>query len=105
MARAWDGSYQFQGRFFAGPEHSPVSWMGDNRRDFVGLADALNETFISSNAGYPVVGSDVGGYLDKDDKMLSVDIPYNQEAFSRWAPSSAMLPLMQLHGRANLTPW
>lgn len=105
MTRAWDESYQFQGRFFAKPEHSPVSWMGDNRRDFVGLADALNETFISARAGYAVVGSDVGGYLDKNDKMLTEDIPYNQGAFSRWVAASAMLPLMQLHGRANLTPW
>jgi alpha-glucosidase (family GH31 glycosyl hydrolase) len=105
MTRAWDESYQFPGRFFARPEHSPVSWMGDNRRDFIGLADALNETFISANAGYAVVGSDVGGYLDKNDKNLTEDIPYNQNAFSRWVAASALLPLMQLHGRANLTPW
>jgi alpha-glucosidase (family GH31 glycosyl hydrolase) len=105
MTRAWDESYQFTGRYFAKPQHSPVAWMGDNRRDFVGLADALNETFMSSGAGYAAVGSDVGGYLDKNDKMLTEDIPYDQAAFSRWVATSAMLPLMQLHGRANLTPW
>jgi alpha-glucosidase (family GH31 glycosyl hydrolase) len=105
LVRAWDESYQFTGRFFARKENAPITWMGDNRRDFVGLADALDEMFRSAKAGYVVVGSDVGGYLDRDDKQLTVEIPYNHPAFCRWVALGAMSPFMQLHGRANLTPW
>ena len=35
-----------------GQEHAPVAWVGDNRRDWVGLADALDEIFRSAQAGY-----------------------------------------------------
>jgi alpha-glucosidase (family GH31 glycosyl hydrolase) len=107
MVRAWDESYQFPGRFFAKKEHGPVFWMGDNRRDWVGLEDALDHQSISAKAGYSVVGSDIGGYLDRDDKALTGDtiIPFDTLNFARWIASSALSPFMQLHGRANLTPW
>lgn len=106
MVRAWDESYGFKGRFYARPEHAPVSWMGDNRRDWVGLADALDETFRSAAAGYVVVGSDLGGYLDRDDKDLTgPQIPLDPVVFARWTALSGLSPFMQLHGRANLTPW
>ena len=107
MVRAWDESYQFKGRFFAKKEHGPVFWMGDNRRDWIGLEDALEEQAISAKAGYSVVGSDIGGYLDRDDKALTGDtiIPFDTLNFARWIASSALSPFMQLHGRANLTPW
>lgn len=105
MVRAWDESYQFDGRFFARPEHAPVVWVGDNRRDWVGLADALDHTFRSADAGYVVIGSDLGGYLDRDDEDLGDTIPFDRTNFLRWLAMSAMTPFMQLHGRANLTPW
>ncbi len=105
MVRPWDESYQFEGRFFARPEHAPVSWVGDNRRDWVGLVDALDHIFRSAAAGYAVVGSDVGGYLDRDDKDLTRTIPPDVEVFMRWTAVGAMTPFFQLHGRANLTPW
>ena len=106
MVRAWDESYEFAGRFFAKREHAPVAWMGDNRRDWVGLADALDHSFVSARAGYPVVGSDVGGYLDADDKnLLGPKIPFDTLNFARWTAVGALSPFFQLHGRANLTPW
>jgi alpha-D-xyloside xylohydrolase len=106
MVRAWDESYQFPGRFFALKEHAPVAWMGDNRRDYVGLADALDEMFRSARAGYIVLGSDIGGYLDVDDKnLMGPRIPFSQEVFVRWTAVGALSPFMQLHGRANITPW
>lgn len=105
MVRPWDESYQFAGRFYARKEHAPVAWVGDNRRDFFGFEDALQSIFRSARAGYVTLGSDVGGYLDRDDKNLSVEIPYDHEAFSRWVSAMALMPFMQLHGRANLTPW
>lgn len=106
MVRAWDESYGFGGRFYARPEHAPVCWMGDNRRDWVGLADMLDEMLRSAQAGYVVLGSDVGGYLDRDDKdILGPEIPLDPVVFARWTAVGGLSPFMQLHGRANLTPW
>jgi alpha-glucosidase (family GH31 glycosyl hydrolase) len=106
MVRAWDVSYGFEGRFFAKPKDAPVCWMGDNRRDWVGIADALDEMLRSAQAGYVVLGSDVGGYLDRDDKnLLGPIIPLDAAVFARWTAMGGLSPFMQLHGRANLTPW
>src|SRR5439155_23934661 len=104
MGRGWDASYGFAGRFYARPEHAPVVWAGDNRRDAVGFADALDTMFRSARAGYVVVGSDIGGYLDVDDKTLASVAP-DWDVFARWTAVGALTPFMELHGRANLTPW
>ena len=105
MVRGWDESYQWPGRFFARPEHAPVVWAGDNLRDWAGFSDALDHMFRSAEAGYVVVGSDLGGYLDRDDQDLTKMVPFDQDNFVRWTGVAAMTPFMQLHGRANLTPW
>ncbi len=106
MVRPWDESYDFPGRFYARKENAPVAWVGDQRRDWFGLSDALDEMFRSAEAGYVVLGSDVGGYLDFDDKdPLGDKIPFDVNVFLRWTAVGAMSPLMQLHGRANVTPW
>lgn len=106
MVRPWDESYGFPGRFFARREHAPVCWVGDNRRDWVGLVDALDHIFRSAAAGYVVVGADIGGYLDRDDVDLTgTTIPFDVNNFLRWTALGAMTPFMQLHGRANITPW
>ncbi len=105
MVRPYDKSYLFEGRFFARPEHAPVTWVGDNRRDYVGLQDALDHIMRSAEAGYVVVGSDIGGYLDRDDVDLTQMIPFDVDVFLRWTAMGAMMPFMELHSRSNLTPW
>ncbi len=105
MVRPYDKSYLFEGRFFARPEDAPVAWVGDNRRDWVGLEDALDHMFRSARAGYVMLGSDIGGYLDIDDVNMSIRVPFSQTNFVRWVALGAMTPFMQLHGRGNLTPW
>ncbi|MGE0785492.1 MAG: TIM-barrel domain-containing protein [Sandaracinaceae bacterium] len=105
MVRPYDVSYDRIGRFHARPEHSPVAWVGDNHRDWTGLIDALDEIFLSADAGYVVLGSDMGGYLDRDQDNLTQTIPFDLEVFQRWVAVGAMMPFMQLHGRANLAPW
>jgi alpha-glucosidase (family GH31 glycosyl hydrolase) len=105
MVRGYDKSYQWPGRFFARPEHAPVIWAGDNRRDWIGLADALDHMFRSAAKGYVVVGSDIGGYLDLDDVDPTISVPFDQDNFVRWVAVGALSPFMQLHGRGNLTPW
>ena len=104
MVRPWDESYDFEGRFFARKEHAPVGWVGDNRRDWVGLADALDHIFRSAGAGYVVLGSDIGGYLDRDDKTLE-PVAFDFDVLARWTAMGALMPFMELHGRANLAPW
>jgi alpha-glucosidase (family GH31 glycosyl hydrolase) len=105
MVRAWDVSYDHSPRFYARPEHAPVIWVGDNRRDFVGLIDALDHTFLSASAGYAMIGSDIGGYLDRNDLNLVELVPFSYPALARWTAIGSLSPFMQLHGRANLTPW
>jgi alpha-glucosidase (family GH31 glycosyl hydrolase) len=106
MVRPWDGSYGFPGRFYARKEHTPIGWVGDNRRDWIGLEDALDHIFRSAQAGYVAIGSDLGGYLDLDDLALAGPrIPFSQTNFARWTAVSALSPFMQLHGRGNLAPW
>ena len=105
MVRPWDQSYDLAGRFYARPEHAPVGWVGDNHRDWTGVVDVLDHLFRSAEAGYVVIGSDIGGYLDRDELDLLELIPFDLEVFQRWTALGAMTPFMQLHGRANLTPW
>lgn len=106
MVRGFDVSYDHRPRFYARPEHAPVVWMGDNHRDWVGLVDALDHSFRSADAGYVVIGSDIGGYLDRDENdVIGMPIPFDQEVFARWVAWSGMMPFFQLHGRANLEPW
>jgi alpha-glucosidase (family GH31 glycosyl hydrolase) len=105
MVRPWDVSYDRRGRFHARPEHAPVAWVGDNHRDWTGIVDALDHIHRSARAGYVVVGSDLGGYLDRDQNDLTEVIPFDLEVFHRWTALAAMTPFMQLHGRGNLAPW
>ena len=106
MARGWDVSYGFAPRTYARPEDAPAVWAGDNRRDWVGLADALNTSFMSATLGYVVVGSDVGGYLDHDDQNLTGPvIPFDTLVFARWSAMGALMPLMQLLSRGDIMPW
>ncbi len=106
MVRPYDQSYGRPGRFYARPEDAPIGWVGDNRRDFIGIADALDHMFRSADAGYVAIGSDIGGYLDKDDEnLLDSGIPFDTLVFARWTALGALTPFMQLHGRANITPW
>jgi alpha-glucosidase (family GH31 glycosyl hydrolase) len=102
MVRPYDESYGFDPRFYARPEHAPVAWVGDQDQNWPGLNDALDHILRSADAGYAVVGSDIGGYLNT---YLGQDIPFELEVFQRWTAMSGMMPFFQLHGRENLSPW
>lgn len=102
MVRPYDASYGFAGRFYARREHAPVAWVGDQFRNWEGLVDALDHIFRSAVAGYPMLGSDIGGYLDRD---ATIEFPLDVDNFARWTAMSAFMPLFQLHGRANFAPW
>jgi alpha-glucosidase (family GH31 glycosyl hydrolase) len=102
MTRPYDESYGFEPRFYARPEHATVAWVGDQTQDWEGLNDALDHIYRSAAVGYDMVGSDIGGYLNTN---IGNDIPFDLEVFQRWTAMSGMMPLFQLHGRANLAPW
>ncbi len=106
MVRGWDVSYGFAPRTYARPEHAPVVWAGDNRRDWVGVADVLNTSFMSATLGYVDVGSDLGGYLDVDDQNVAgPTIPFDSLVFARWTAMGALMPFMQLDTRSDVMPW
>jgi alpha-D-xyloside xylohydrolase len=105
MVRGWDTSYDFAPRTYARPEDAPVVWDGDNRRDWVGVADAMNTTLMNASLGYVVIGSDLGGYLDHDDQNAATKIPFDPLVFLRWTAMGALSPLMQLHSRSDYMPW
>ena len=106
MVRGWDESYNFPGRTYARPEDAPVVWAGDNRRDWIGIADVLDTTFRSAQLGYVVLGSDIGGYLDVNDKdVLGPHIPFDSLVFARWTALGALSPFMQLISREDYMPW
>ncbi|MFO0722714.1 MAG: glycoside hydrolase family 31 protein [Myxococcota bacterium] len=105
MVRPWDESYDFPGRFYAKKETAPVAWVGDNRRDWFGFVDALDSIFRSAAAGYVVLGSDIGGYLDRNDIDITQRIPFDTAVLWQWTSAATWTPFFQLHGRANLTPW
>ena len=66
----------------------------------------MDHLFRSAAAGYEVIGSDIGGYLDRDDRdLIGGVLPFDVEVFARWTGVSALMPFFQLHGRANITPW
>jgi alpha-glucosidase (family GH31 glycosyl hydrolase) len=102
MVRPYDESYGFEGRFFARPEHAPVLWVGDQLRNWEGLSDGFDHVFRSADAGYVVLGWDIGGYLDN---VNGNTLPFDAENLFRWTAASGLLPFFQLHGRANLEPW
>jgi alpha-glucosidase (family GH31 glycosyl hydrolase) len=102
MVRPYDESYGFTPRFYARPEHAPVAWVGDQYQSWEGLNDALDHVMRSAQAGYAMVGSDIGGYLDN---KLGAPVDFDIEVFSRWTAMSGLQPFFQLHGRANLAPW
>jgi alpha-glucosidase (family GH31 glycosyl hydrolase) len=102
MARPYDESYGFEPRFYAKPEHATVAWVGDQDQSWAGINDALDHIYRSAAAGYAMLGSDIGGYLNTN---LGQEIPFELEVFQRWTAMSGMMPLFQLHGRENLAPW
>ena len=82
--------------WYAPLESNPAGWVGDQEHDWNGLREALFEVLVSGRAGYPVVGSDIGGLKGE---------PLGRELFVRWAQLGALLPLMENGGRDEHRPW
>jgi alpha-D-xyloside xylohydrolase len=75
----------------------PGLWAGDQSGDFAGLQSAVRAGATAGTSGFPVWGSDVGGYHSQ---ALTGDV------FARWAQLGAVSPVMEVGGQGlNATPW
>ena len=76
----------------------PGVWAGDQDDDFTGLQQAILDGETAGVSGFPVWGSDVGGYRDVQ--------PSSGVVFARWAQLGAVSPVLEVGGQGlNATPW
>ena len=72
-------------------------WAGDQEGSFAGLAAAVRMAATAGVSGYPIWGSDTGGYQST---------ALTPEVFVRWAQLSAVSPVFEVGGRGpNATFW
>lgn len=86
---------------FAPVDIPAASWVGDQDATFGGLVAALNNLYYSSELGYLITGSDIGGY--REDKTYPTS--RSKELFIRWAQLGAFCPLMENGGGGEHRPW
>jgi alpha-D-xyloside xylohydrolase len=74
----------------------PGFWGGDQAGTFAGLVEAIHDGLSAGVAGYPVWGSDTGGFGPTQ----------SAEVFVRWAQFSAVSPIFEVGGMGrNATFW
>lgn len=74
----------------------PGFWAGDQAGTFAGLQQAIHDGLSAGVAGYPIWGSDTGGYGATE----------SAEVFVRWAQFSAVSPIFEVGGIGkNSTFW
>jgi alpha-glucosidase (family GH31 glycosyl hydrolase) len=66
-------------------------WAGDQADTFDGLREAIHDGLSAGVAGYPIWGSDTGGYGDARPALTP-------EVFVRWAQFSAVSPVFEVGG-------
>jgi alpha-glucosidase (family GH31 glycosyl hydrolase) len=86
---------------FAPIDIPAASWVGDQDATFEGLVAALNNLYYSSEMGYLITGSDIGGYREDNTYPTS----RSKELFIRWAQLGAFCPLMENGGGGEHRPW
>jgi alpha-glucosidase (family GH31 glycosyl hydrolase) len=75
----------------------PGIWAGDQTGDFTGLEHAIRSGETAAVSGFPMWGSDIGGYNAQN---LTPDV------FARWAELGAVSPIFEVGGAGpNSTPW
>ncbi len=84
---------------FVPHNYAHTFFVGDQLHDWsdMGLPNAVDNIFMSSDSGYHVVGSDIGGYMGETD--------VNYKLFIRWAQLGALCPLMINGGQDEHRPW
>ncbi|MCC6160155.1 MAG: glycoside hydrolase family 31 protein [Deltaproteobacteria bacterium] len=102
MQEAWGDDFVSKARAgWAGSQQYVILWGGDTRgnvngrRTDLGLRSAILSMLHAAFMGYPVWGSDTGGYQEFRDR----------EVFARWLQFSAFTPLMEIGGQGAHAPW
>ncbi len=81
---------------YSGSQQYAVHWGGDTPgTSDLGLRMAIIELQRAGFMGFPVWGSDTGGYYEFDDR----------EVFARWLWFSAFCPIMEIGGEGSHAPW
>lgn len=68
-------------------------WSGDQRQTWSGLLDAVRMAQSASVSGFPIWGSDIGGYANAPG-----DPELGAELFLRWAQLGAISPIFEVGG-------
>jgi alpha-D-xyloside xylohydrolase len=76
-------------------------WAGDQKQSWAGLLDATRMAQSAGVSGFPIWGSDIGGYQnERGEPELSAEL------FVRWSQLGALSPVMEVGGAGrNATPW
>lgn len=89
---------------YTGTQQYAIAWGGDSpgstnfgagKGTDLGLRDAIIQLQRAGFLGYPIWGSDTGGYYEFKDR----------EVFARWLAFSAFTPLMEIGGIGAHAPW
>jgi alpha-D-xyloside xylohydrolase len=80
---------------YTGTQRHSIIWGGDIPGLEMGLRAAIIAVQRAAFMGYPVWGSDTGGYVEFTDR----------EVFARWLEFSALCPLMEIGGKGSHAPW
>jgi alpha-glucosidase (family GH31 glycosyl hydrolase) len=98
LVRSYDRGWHPEG--FSPIDAAPVAWVGDQDHTWSleeeGLEEALEDVMRSIDRGYPVVGSDIGGYG-------GAEIPAN--LYIRWAQWSTFCGWFSNGGHGNRALW
>ncbi len=88
---------------YAPREINWAGWVGDQDSTFVGIRDALDNMYWSSERGYVAHGSDIGGF--RTDMQTYPGLGRPKDAFIRWAQLGAFSPVMENGGGGEHRPW
>jgi len=107
MKEAWDGDFvNILRTAWAGSQSYGVLWGGDTRGAVygpfggqyptdMGLRSAILSQLHAAFMGFPIWGSDTGGYHEFR----------NRDTFARWIEFSAFSPIMEIGGIGKHAPW
>lgn len=81
----------------------PITWVGDQRHSWTGkgLDEAARSSFRALELGYPLVGSDAGGYQTDPNHRKSMP----RLLYLRWAQWNALTPFFLNGGHDEHRPW
>ena len=83
---------------FTGTGAYPAGWPGDNQPNYSqanGLQSVITSGVSAALSGFPIWGSDIGGYQNANFEANKADL------FMRWSQYGALTPLMQMHRNVN----